>query len=141
LGFLLKYRSDILFVKVPFEQIVRDLEEQSANVRFITCDNDEQTIITQNAIRNLHVPGTETPQSGSWTGNGHSGDGVTTPASPSKERRQLALKRGIVATAEVVSNAYDAAKGAHAIVVCTEWDEFKQVISFFRTLGLFYQSY
>jgi UDP-glucose 6-dehydrogenase len=30
-----------------------------------------------------------------------------------------------LSTAEVVNNAYDAAKGAHAIVVCTEWDEFK----------------
>jgi hypothetical protein len=34
---------------------VRDLEEQSENVRFITCDNDEQTIITKNAMRNLQV--------------------------------------------------------------------------------------
>ena len=112
-------------MQVPVEQIVRDLEEQSSNVRFITCDNDEQTIITQNAIRNLNVPGTETPHSGSWTGNGHSGDGVTTPASPSKERRQLSANRGIMSTAEVVSDAYAAAAGAHAIVVCTEWDEFK----------------
>jgi UDP-glucose 6-dehydrogenase len=59
------------------------------------------------------------------TVNGHSGDGVTTPATPSKERRVPASARGILSTAEVVNNAYDAAKGAHAIVVCTEWDEFK----------------
>ena len=110
--------------QVSFEQNVRDLEEQSANVRFDTCDNDEQTIITQNAIRNLLAPGQETPQ-GTWTGNGHSGDGVTTPATPSKERRQVAANGGVLSTAEVVSNAYDAAKGAHALVVCTEWDEFK----------------
>jgi hypothetical protein len=67
------------------------------------------------------VAGNVTP--GNWTGNGHSG--IATPASPSKERQVPASARGILSTAEVVNNAYDAAKGAHAIVVCTEWDEFK----------------
>jgi hypothetical protein len=76
------------------------------------------------------VPGFETPKSGSnWTGNGNNGDGILTPASPSKERRPLVASQGIMSTAEVVSNAYDAAKGAHAIVVCTEWDEFKYVLN------------
>ena len=28
---------------------------------------------------------------------------------------------------EVAKSAYEAAKGAHAIVVCTEWDEFKNL--------------
>ncbi len=79
------------------------------------------------------MPGFETPKSGSnWTGNGNNGDGILTPASPSKERRPLVASQGIMSTAEVVSNAYDAAKGAHAIVVCTEWDEFKYDLNMFK---------
>ena len=99
---------------MPFEQIVRDLEEQSPNVRFVTCNNDEQTLLTRSAIKNMSaVNGSET----NWTLNG-----TATPVTPPKETRPLIVTNGVMATAEVVSNAYAAAKGAHALVVCTEWD-------------------
>jgi len=58
-----------------------------------------------------------------WTGNGQSKEGTPSPVSPVK--RPQAVGNGIMSTAEVVTNAYVASKGAHALVICTEWDEFK----------------
>ncbi len=65
----------------------------------------------------------KTPNEANWAGNGESKEGTPSPVSPVK-RPQVAAN-GIMATAEVVTNAYVASKGAHALVICTEWDEFK----------------
>lgn len=37
-------------------------------------------------------------------------------------------------TVHIYDNAYEAAKGAHALVVCTEWDEFMVIIKTFTVL-------
>jgi hypothetical protein len=62
----------------------------------------------------------KTGNDGNWSGNGESKEGTPSPVSPAKRPAN-----GIMATAEVVTNAYVASKGAHALVICTEWDEFK----------------
>ena len=39
--------------------------------------------------------------------------------------QQRTIKSGGQGMIEVVKSAYEAAENAHAIVICTEWDEFK----------------
>ena len=107
--------------KVPFEQIVDDLKDPSTDVHLITCENDEQTINKQNALLNI------------FTGNGvnenqltTTGNGTRKSVSPSIHRRPRQTEYSFTkSTVEVAADAYEAAKGAHAIVVSTEWDEFK----------------
>lgn len=53
---------------------------------------------------------------------------VYDPKVPADEIRRDVLGKGIEnAKLSVVHSAYEAAKGAHAIAVVTEWDEFKQL--------------
>lgn len=47
------------------------------------------------------------------------------PSSPSIHRRPRLPESGKKSLVEVKVDPYEAAKGAHAIVVCTEWDEFR----------------
>jgi hypothetical protein len=47
------------------------------------------------------------------------------PLSPSIHRRPRLPESGKKSLVEVKVDPYEAAKGAHAIVVCTEWDEFR----------------
>ena len=42
--------------------------------------------------------------------------------SPAQQRTIRSGGQGMI---EVVKSAYEAAENAHAIVICTEWDEFK----------------
>ena len=108
--------------KVPFEQIVDDLKDPSTDVHLITCENDEQTIDKQKVVFKIS------------NGNGLNENQLTTSkgnetrksVSPSIHRRPRQTEvTGTKSTVEVTTDAYEAAKGAHAIVVCTEWDEFK----------------
>ena len=53
------------------------------------------------------------------------GNGTHKPSSPSIHRRPRLPESGKKSLVEVKVDPYEAAKGAHAIVVCTEWDEFR----------------
>lgn len=108
--------------KVPFEQIVQDLEDYSNNVRVITSENDERSISTGKAIENMNGAAGDKSRTGSGDWSGNSGSN-----SPAKERRPLVAPPGVLSTAEVVHCPYTAAQGAHAIVICTEWDEFRSL--------------
>jgi UDPglucose 6-dehydrogenase len=44
---------------------------------------------------------------------------------PEKVSADLGLKDLAAAGVEICADAYAAAKGAHALIICTEWDEFK----------------
>jgi UDPglucose 6-dehydrogenase len=51
-----------------------------------------------------------------------------------KVSADLGLKDLAAAGVEVCADAYAAAKGAHALIICTEWDEFKS-LDFSRIYG------
>ena len=44
-----------------------------------------------------------------------------------KVATDLGIKDLAAAGVEVCADAYAAAKGAHALIICTEWDEFKSL--------------
>jgi len=103
--------------KVPHSQIVNDLEEHSSHVRVVTSMNDEDLVSLAK-----HNP---TPDLGSRSGSGD----WSASSSPPKERRRPLMTNGssIASMAEIVNCPYAAAEKSHAIVVCTEWDEFRNL--------------
>jgi UDP-glucose 6-dehydrogenase len=108
--------------RVSYEQIVDDLKDPATDVHLITCENDERSINKQNAVLNIYN-GNSSHQNLLMTSTGN---GTKKSVSPSIHRRPRQMEDyNTKTTVEVACDAYEAAKGAHAIVVCTEWDEFK----------------
>jgi UDPglucose 6-dehydrogenase len=101
--------------KVTSEQIRRDLYQlqkdkllsPSASITVITTKNEELMLPTK-VVTN--------------------GDGSSSRSSASSSEEVVQNLKGLGGhqrIVEVNGSAYEAAHGAHAIVICTEWDEFK----------------
>lgn len=104
--------------KVTSDQIARDMEEverdkalsPSASVTVITSVNEES-----------RLPAKVVQISDNSTSSSCNGD-VSPPMKPLLANRLSSSHRRIV---EVCQSPLVAASGAHALVICTEWDEFK----------------